>query len=175
MKTYTLYLSTLTANGKYVPTSKSNLANVKWSINWKEIFGNRNGECRVRIKFITSPLASANLTDKNYGSIRASFSSNCSNSTNGFNLGCVDMELDTKTDDGTPTNVMLNSDSLLTNGATIIIPNSNGDFTISLYDNTETLMTFTNAPEYQIWFYFDVDDETPFISNEALPKFYNPR
>jgi len=38
---------------KYTPTFKSNLANVKWNINWKEIFGDQVGECRVRAKFIS--------------------------------------------------------------------------------------------------------------------------
>ena len=31
----------------------------------------------------------------------------------------------------------------------------------------------TNVPEYEIWFYFNVDDENPSVSNEALPKCFN--
>jgi len=170
MKTYTLYLSTLTANGKYVPTSKSNLANVKWNINWKEIFGSRNGECRVRVRMLSSSQQSISWNN-NCGSIRATFSSNSSNSTNGFNLGYVRAQSDYTTAQAQTT--YLDSDTLTSNGASIIIPNSNGDFSITLLDRAEAFMT--NVPEYQIWFYFDVDDENPSVSNEALPKYFNPR
>ena len=52
MKVISLNLSTL-ASGKYAPTDKSNLANVRWSINWQEILGkyfNTNRACRVKGK-----------------------------------------------------------------------------------------------------------------------------
>ena len=37
MKVVSLNLSTL-ATGKYAPIEKTNLANVKWSINWKRFW-----------------------------------------------------------------------------------------------------------------------------------------
>ena len=54
MKVVSLNLSTL-GSGKYAPIDKSNLANVKWSINWKEILGEyyeTNKPCRVKCKLI---------------------------------------------------------------------------------------------------------------------------
>jgi hypothetical protein len=88
MKVVSLNLSTL-ATGKYAPLDKSNLANVKWSIDWKEVMGeyyNTNKPCRVKCKLISS--ASTLLsTSNNLGTVRASFSSNYSNITNGFVLG----------------------------------------------------------------------------------------
>ena len=50
----TYYISPLGINPpKYTPTNKSSLSQVKWNINWREIFGNRIGECRVRARLIS--------------------------------------------------------------------------------------------------------------------------
>jgi len=163
---------------KYAPTNKSNLAQVKWNINWREIFGYRNGECRVRTRFISSSSTSVSWVANN-GTLRATFSSNTSNSTNGFNLGFVRPQSDYTS--GTSNTTYLDYDSTTSNGMTMIIPNSNGDFTISLYDRSETLMV--NVPEYQVWLYFDVDDENPLITNNLtmfnadsqIPTIFNPR
>ena len=46
---------------------------MEWNINWREIFGNRNGECRVRVRFISSSSTSLNW-QQNIGSLRATFS-----------------------------------------------------------------------------------------------------
>ena len=167
--TYSSFLTTATAS-KYAPTNKSNLAQVKWNINWREIFGNRNGECRVRTRFISSSSTSVSWVANN-GSIRASFSSNTSNSTNGFNIGFVRPQSDYTS--GTNNTTYLDYDSTTSNGITMIIPNSNSDFTISLYDRSENLMV--NVPEYQVWLYFDVDDKNPFLTDEKLPTIFNPR
>ena len=47
MRTYTLNLST---NSKTNPPVQNNGLNTQasWNINWREIFGNKTGECRVR-------------------------------------------------------------------------------------------------------------------------------
>ena len=74
---YTLQTNPL----KYTPTAKSNFANVKFNINWKEIFDNQVGECRVRAKFISESYALLTW-ENNLGSIRVSLSSNNTNSTN---------------------------------------------------------------------------------------------
>jgi hypothetical protein len=88
MKVVSLNLSTL-GSGKYAPLDKTNLANVKWSINWKEVMGeyyNTNKPCRVKCKLISSASTLLNTTN-NLGTVRASFSSNYSNITNGLVLG----------------------------------------------------------------------------------------
>jgi len=147
--TYGLYLSTTGVNNK--PYNKTSLNNVKWNINWKEIFGKTEGECNVRIKLISA--SATNLTwANNIGSIRASFASNYQNSNNGFNLGSIQPFLDNTTT--TANTTYLDSDTRNTNGVTMVIPTSNTDFTITFLNSSENLMV--NVPEYQIWLYFDV-------------------
>ena len=88
MKVASLNLST-SGSGKYAPLDKTNLANVKWSINWKEVMGeyyNTNRPCRVKCKLISSASTLLNTTN-NLGTVRASFSSNYSNINNGLVLG----------------------------------------------------------------------------------------
>lgn len=88
MKVVSLNLSTL-ATGNYAPMDKSNLANCRWLINWREILGeyhNSNKTCKVKGKLISAPstlLTSAN----NLGTVRLSLASNYSNITNGLTLG----------------------------------------------------------------------------------------
>ena len=141
--------STGSSNLKYSPSNKSNLSQVKWNINWREIFGTRNGECRVRAKLISQSSSTISWIN-NVGSLRCTLSSNTSNSTNGFNIGCVLPKSDVA-------NVSyLECDTTGGDGSTMLIPNSNGDFTISLLNGMENLMI--NSQEYQIWLYFDVDE-----------------
>jgi hypothetical protein len=149
--TYGLYLSTNTSVNSLKPVNKSNLNNVRWSINWSEIFGNKEGECHVRIKLI-SVCGNINWTD-NVGSVRASFTSNHQNSTNGFNLGCVIPVLDTSSI--SILNTYLDCDTRNTIGASMIIPKANTDFSITLLNANETAMS--NVPEYQVWLYFDTE------------------
>ena len=88
MKVASLNLSTL-GSGMYAPIEKTNLANVKWSINWNEVLGeyyNTNKPCRVKCKLITAASTLLNTTN-NLGTVRASFSSNYSNINNGLVLG----------------------------------------------------------------------------------------
>lgn len=90
MKTISLYLNTQTAYGPYAPVDKTNLANVKWNINWKELFGefwNSTKICRVKAKLTTSPTTNQFTTPVNQGCVRASFNSSYANITNGLNLG----------------------------------------------------------------------------------------
>ena len=151
--TYGLYLSTNTSTSSLKPANKTNLNNVKWNINWREIFGNREGECRVRVK-VTSASATNLTWSANVGSVRANFASNYQNSTNGFNLGAILPELDITTSTLT---TYLDCDTTSTNGASMIIPKTNTDLIISIFNSSETAMA--NVPEYQIWLYFDVDVE----------------
>lgn len=172
MRVYSLYLSTL-STGKFAPINKTNSAQVKWCINFREIFGNRSGECRVRARFLSSSANTLTWTN-NTGSIRLSFQSNTSNSTNGFNIGSVRPQSDYTS--GTANTTYLDLDSTTSNGVTMLIPNTNGDFTVTLLNNAENVMV--NVPEYQIWLWFDVDDENPLTLNDGgsnYPIIYNPR
>ena len=167
------------AVGKYAPTNLqvgTNISSLKYAINWKEIFGNRNGECRCRVRFISN--SGSNITwITNTGTIRASLQSTCSNSSNLCILGCVRPQ-----NDFTGTGfTYLDCDNTTSNGCTIIIPNSNQDFYINLMNANETIMS--NVPDYQAWFHFDCDDEDPIDSNEVgftkngnvVQSIYNPR
>lgn len=168
MRTYSLYLST---DGKNPPLSTAGFARTTWNVNWREIFGNRTGECRVRARLISQ---STNLASTHaHGSLRASFSSNTSNGFDGFNIGAIRPLLDYTS---SPNNyTYLDHDSTNTHGSTIIIPNSNGPFTVSLCDIYEGYMSV--VPAFQLWLYFDVDDENPTVNDKTtkLPEFLNPR
>ena len=165
---------------KYTPINKTNLSQMKWNINWREIFGNRNGECRVRVRFISSSSTSLNW-QQNIGSLRATFQSTCSNSNSGFNLGCIRPQSDFTS--STANTTYLDLDTTQANGSTIIIPNTTSDFYISILDSSEQPMV--NIPDYQIWLLFDTDDEDPFVSQDTPislsktnlinPSIYNPR
>jgi len=147
MRTYSLYLSTVGINS---PSNKTNLAQLKWSINWKEIFGDRVGECRVRVRFLTD--TSPDFTwNNNVGSLRASFQTNFSNNTNGLNVAAITP----KTHLGQEVEPFLEADSTGTNGVSMIIPNSNTELYITCLNMEETFML--NMENYIIFFYFDVD------------------
>ena len=142
MKTYSLYLSTW--SGKNV-VNKTNLNNVIFNVNWDEIFGDLKGVTNVRLRMNTG---SGSFLDTQNGSLRASFSSNYTNTNYGVNIAPILITQLTST-----INVLL-SDTFYTNGLSINIPKGNGQFTISFLDRSENLMS--GVPEYQIWFYFDV-------------------
>jgi len=149
--TYGLYLSTNTNITSLKPYNKTNLNNVKWNINWKEIFGSKVGECNVRVKVFSA--SNTNLTwGNNIGSVRASFASNYQNSTNGFNLGSIQPILDNTS--ATANTTYLDCDTRDTIGVTMNIPTTNNNFSITFLNDSESLMA--NVPEYQIWLYFDV-------------------
>ena len=149
--TYGLYLSTNTNTTSLKPYNKTNLNNVKWNINWKEVFGSKVGECNVRVKVVS--VSNTNLTwGNNIGSVRASFASNYQNSTNGFNLGSIQPLLDNTS--STANTTYLDCDTRDTIGVTMNIPTTNNDFFITFLNDSESLMA--NVPEYQIWLYFDV-------------------
>jgi len=88
MKVVSLNLSTL-GNGKYAPIEKSNLANVKWMINWKEIMGEHytsDHSCRIKAKLVSNA-STLISTSNNLGTVRMSFTSTYSNIVNGFCVG----------------------------------------------------------------------------------------
>ena len=146
MKTYSVYLSTSsTANP---PTNKSNLNNVSFIVNWDEIFGTQTGVANVRLRMNT---VSGTYTDTHNGSLRATFSSNHTNTNYGVNIAPILITALTST-----LNVLL-SDTFYTNGLTVNIPKGIQTLTISFLDRNEALMT--GVTNYQVWFYFDVYDK----------------
>ena len=155
MKVASLYLNTQTTNGRYVPVDKSNLANVKWSINWKEIFGEydmTNKLCRVKAKLVTS--SSTTLTSaNNQGSVRISITSQYANITNGLNLGSLILRQSADS----ATTFYLDLDTIQTFGLSANIPMSNDFFVQILKNDDKTLQP--SVPEYQLWLYFDIDED----------------
>lgn len=152
MKTYSLYLSTTTpAGNKYAPVNSANLANVTWNINWKEIFGDFEGDVNVRVKLVSASgtFISDSLSNLS-GSVRGSFTCPYSNNQNGVNLSNIFPVID-------PTiasKIYFLADST-TNaaGVTIKAPTSNQNLTIQLIKADEaSIATLLN---YQIWLYFD--------------------
>jgi hypothetical protein len=152
MKTvsYGLYLSTNTSINSLKPVDKTNLNRVKWTINWKEIFGSKEGECRIRVKLVSNSATNLVWND-NVGSVRGSFSSNYQNSNNGFNLGSVIPVLDNTAANSS----YLDCDTRASKGISMVIPKTNTEFSLQFLNSAENAMV--NVPEYQIWLYFDVE------------------
>ena len=184
ISTATQFISyTVSSNSpKYAPTNKilgANLNSMKWAVNWKEIFGNRVGNARVRVRFISSSGSLLNW-NANIGSLRGSLVSNVSNCTNGFNLGSIRPQSDYTASSGTY--AYLDVDTTTSNGATVSVPNSNQDFYLTILNSSENFMS--NVPEYQVWLLFDCDDEDPYSSSDipsvvnpatVVPTIFNPR
>ena len=160
MRTFSLYLSTTTHNGNYKPVNKTNLANVTWNVNFRELFGEYKGEVNVRVKLITAS-NNALTWANNVGSLRANFYSNYSNVNNGVNLGYIRPY----TDFATAGNTYLDVDTITGNGLTIQVPTSNQNLTITMNKADESLMT--NTLDYQLWLYFDETSDTPKMPNKS--------
>jgi len=185
MRTYSAYFSTISNLNS--PTLGSNGANdATWPVNWRKIFGNRVGECRVRANLISqsnrflseSPYENGNASPAfTVGSVYVNFMSNTSDTTNGFgvNLGSVRPVAD-------PTEILLDGipycnlelDTRQTNGSSVVIPDINnqaGIIRVRFMDGTDTPMD--RVPAYQLWLYFDIDDEIPIQHNvEKCPVSY---
>ena len=151
MKTYNLYLSTLDTNA--VLSSTNNRSTVSYNVNFDSLFQNKDGITNVRVSFISNVQT---FTDANHtGSLRASFSSNYQTlGNNGVNLCPLDIETKHST-----TNHKMYGESIYSNGITVNIPKGNNVLTISLVSPTNALMSPPSGFEYQLWLYFDCDDE----------------
>jgi hypothetical protein len=154
VKVYSLYLSTLTTNGAYVPVDKTNLAAVQWSINWDTLFGiTTSGTCRVKFYF-NSQSSGAYDWDTYCSSFRCSFSGNKNNNTNFVNIGAVN-----PTNDPVSNLVhrMYGNTNEWGTGIEINIPKGNEIFYTNLYKmNGELLSGFVD--EWECWWVFEVDE-----------------
>ena len=182
MRTYSAYFSTVST---VHPPSATYLGD-SWPVNWRNTFGNRVGECRIRAKLISvsSPSLCMNATHlngsiagqgANVGSVRINFISNTAQYSAGVVLGSVKPLLDLSYPYGgaTPYNY-LELDTSATNGLSVVIPNymdQSQHLTVSFYDATEQPMI--NVPDYQLWLYSDIDDDIPVQPNvEKCPVSY---
>jgi hypothetical protein len=213
MRTYSLYLSTLSAIN--VPTNKSNLAQVKWSVNWREIFGSKVGNCRVRTHIISKSSNSITWAN-NVGSCRINLASNTSNCSAGLNLGMVRPMNDFTTGSTTTTTTTtipsstssipavtttytlngsnylqssvttpstvtaaatsststaststvgttyLECDTTMSSGLSMNIPSFNSEVVVTFLSSNDSVL-MTNVQDYQMWLYFDVDSEDPYV------------
>ena len=161
MRTYSAYFSTQSTSN---PVS-GQAAQCQWAVNWRTIFGNRVGECRVRAKVLSSSTAGLYWTG-HVGSVRINFLSNTANSNQGLNLGAVQPIVDSSYPSYASVYNYLQLDTTQSNGLSAVIPNfmnQSQNLIVSFYDQTETLMV--GVPDYQLWLYFDVDDEIPIQHN----------
>jgi hypothetical protein len=133
-----------------------------WNVNWRSLFSTtqsglknetKKDTCKVRCRLVSR--STNTLTNTNIVSFRLSLQSNTSRVSNGFNVGSILI----KKELFTPGYKYLDCNTLDTEGFTMLIPKEdNSNLTLSFYDNSETLIT-ANIPQYQVWLYFDVEDD----------------
>jgi hypothetical protein len=153
---FTLYLSTLTPSGyNFSPVDKTNLSNVKWSIDWNRVFGNLCGraDCLVRIRLISRQNTTTNLPyDTNLGTVRCNFYSSYQQQNNGVIIGTLNvLQLVTN-------NNVLSCDTSMTEGVRIRVPNTTSFFAVQLVGLNESLIP--NNVEYQIQFDFEIIEDS---------------
>ena len=164
MRTYTLCLST--ASTIYTPVSRNaNLTQVTWRVNWREIFGNRTGEARVRCKFYSQ--AAAYTTNATFGTIRLNLATNGSQLSNGLALGVLSLQNDFATASSGTTALICDTSTFY--GQSFIMPNTNSEITVSLINGADAFLATVVQP-YILMLYFDVDENEPTLLMDE-PKF----
>ena len=178
MRTYSAYFSTISTLNPPIAYGGDQASDRSFNVNWRQVFGNRVGECRVRANLISQasryllerPNENGNADpDMTVGSVYVNFMSNTSDTMNGFgvNLGMARPVAD-------PTEILLDGipyatlelDTRQTNGLSICVPdmnNQSGIIRIRFIDGTDNVMV--RVPDYQLWLYFDVDDDIPVQPN----------
>lgn len=149
-KVYTLYLSTLTPFGQNIPTDKTNLANVKWNVNWDSLFDDAP-DCDCRVRFLLTSKSGALVYNNTLASLRASFSSIFQNTYNGVNLGLIN-----PVNNPTSTDHRFLGDTTSNVGIQIQRPRGNQDFRLQMIGLDEAQIT--NALDYQVWIYFEFEN-----------------
>lgn len=163
MPIFTLYLSTLitsstTSNtNNVIPINKTNLANVTWNIDWKNIFkGNEDKYkfCRVRYYLMSQSFAAAG---GNYNSFTGFLACNLASTYHSSPVGTI-LNLLSCQDcptTGTSTHCIINN-YLSDCGVDINIPSIyNQTLTLSFY-NDDAFNFISNMPEYQILLTFEL-------------------
>jgi hypothetical protein len=149
-KVYTLYLSTLTPYGQTAPTDKTNLANVKWNINWDSLFDDAP-DCDCNVRFLLVGKSGTYVYNNTLCSLRASFSSIYQNIYNGVNIGLVN-----PVNNPTSTDHRLFGDTTSSVGVQIQKPTGNQEFRLQMIGLDEAQIT--NAQDYQVWIYFEFEN-----------------
>ena len=159
MRIFTLYLSTQTTSGPYVPTNEDNKASVSWNVNFDNLYGSINNsfeERRCRVKFQLTSLSQASTLSwaNNSGIIVITgLSNNNSNSQNGLILGSI-QPIDNPVA-GNPNHIMI-GDTLQTAGVMSTLPYGIQPITIKILDRAGALQT--NLVDYQIILQFEIDE-----------------
>ena len=159
MRIFTLYLSTQTTSGPYVPTNEDNKASVSWNVNFDNLYGSINNsfeERRCRVKFQLTSLSQASTLSwaNNSGIIVITgLSNNNSNSQNGLILGSI-QPIDNPVA-GDPNHIMI-GDTLQTAGVMSTLPYGIQPITIKILDRAGAHQT--NMVDYQIILQFEIDE-----------------
>ena len=157
-KSHSLYLSTLTTGGQYKPLNSTNLANVTWNVNWRDVFSpdDEGKPMKVRIRVLSKNVAAANAAwNSSIGSIRCNLPDKNSNSTNGLFLALLYWSDNPTT--GTGQHV-IDVNTLSDYGVESYVPIGTQNFNIQFLDMSETQLASTNVADYNIIFHFEIDD-----------------
>jgi len=157
-KTHTLYLSTLTTTGQNKPVNSTNLANVTWNVNWRDVFSpdDEGKPMKVRIRIISKNVAAANAAwNSSIGSVRCNLPDKSSNSTNGLFLSLLYWSANPMTGTGQH---IIDVDTLSDYGVESYVPIGTQNFNVQFLDMTELQLGSTNVADYNIVFIFEIDD-----------------
>ena len=157
-KSHSLYLSTLTTSGQYTPVNKTNLANVTWNVNWRDVFSpdDEGKPMKVRIRVLSKNVAAANAAwNSSIGSIRCNLPDKSSNSTNGLFLSLLYWSDNPTTGTGQH---IINVNTLSDYGVESYVPIGTQNFNIQFLDLAEIQLGSTNIADYNIIFHFEIDD-----------------
>lgn len=157
VKTHTLYLSTLTTTGQYVPVNKTNLANVSWNVNWRDVFSpdDEGKPMRVKCSVASRNVATANASwDSVIGTLRVSLPDVKSNSTNGLIVSLLRIINNPSSNSGH----VIDVNTLSENGVESYVPFGQQIFSVGMYNLQEQLNANTAIGEYNIIFIFEIDE-----------------
>lgn len=154
MKTYSLSLSTLiqSTNQNISLIDKTNLASVKWFVNWGQFFNyeDYNKPCRVKARMCTKKsTAIAMGYDENLGFLTCSLPSTNCNMINGSVLGQTLLYT-------SGTNSYLYVDTLQEGGLQSMIPSQAGELMVNFMSMTGASQG--NIPDFIITFVFEIDE-----------------